>query len=67
VPSEEELQVSVMPLAVGLVAVSPVGAAGPVDPLEGCVTTLVALDVALVDPRRLAAKTLNRRVEPTSA
>ena len=57
---------SVMPLVVGLVAVSPLGAAGPVDPLEGCVTTPVASDVALVDPRRLAARTVNRRVEPTS-
>jgi hypothetical protein len=66
VPSGEALHVSETLFVVGPVAVSPVGAEG-VEPLAGCDTTLVASDVALVDPRRLAATTLNRRVEPTSA
>jgi hypothetical protein len=61
-----------MLLVVGPLAVSPVGAegvggGGGGGSLVGCVTTAVASEVALVDPRRLAATTLNRRVEPRSA
>ncbi len=66
VPSTEAVQTSAMLLVVGPAAVSPVGGEG-VDPLAGCVTTPLASEVALVDPRRLAATTLKRRVEPRSA
>jgi hypothetical protein len=63
----EAFQVSVTLFAVALVTESPPGAAGAVEPALGCVTALVAAEVALVDPLRLAATTLNRNVEPTSA
>jgi hypothetical protein len=56
-----------MLFVVGVDAVSPVGAEGPFDPPGICVTTAVASDVAVVDPLRVAAKTLKRRVEPRSS
>lgn len=42
------------------------GAGLPVEPPDGCAATLVAADVALVEPWRLTATTLNRNVEPAS-
>jgi hypothetical protein len=62
----EAFQERVTPVVVGFATVRPLGAAGAVEAEGACVTTAVAAEVALVEPLRLDATTVNRNVEPAS-